>query len=105
MSRIFDALKRSETERWDGDPPNPPESVTELLQSAEGRRIQQQVETLASVVPTDTFTLRSAPTLRPAPSSDARLVCLTDSGSLGAEKFRVLGLRLRHLRDKRKLKR
>jgi len=30
---------------------------------------------------------------------------LTDPGSLGAEKFRVLGLRLRNLRDKRKLKR
>jgi capsular exopolysaccharide synthesis family protein len=32
-------------------------------------------------------------------------VCLTDPGSLGAEKFRVLGLRLRNLRDKRKLRR
>jgi capsular exopolysaccharide synthesis family protein len=32
-------------------------------------------------------------------------VCLTDPGSLGAEKFRVLGLRLRNLRDQRKLKR
>ena len=32
-------------------------------------------------------------------------MCLTEPGSLGAEKFRVLGLRLRNLRDKRKLKR
>jgi capsular exopolysaccharide synthesis family protein len=36
---------------------------------------------------------------------DSRLVCLTDQGSLAAEKFRVLGLKLRNLRDKRKLKR
>lgn len=32
-------------------------------------------------------------------------MCVTDQGSLGAETFRVLGLRLRHLREKRKLKR
>ena len=36
---------------------------------------------------------------------DSRLVCLTDQGSLAAEKFRVLGLKLRNLRDQRKLKR
>jgi capsular exopolysaccharide synthesis family protein len=41
----------------------------------------------------------------PTPASDARLVCLTDQGSLAAEKFRVLGLRLRNLREKRQLKR
>jgi capsular exopolysaccharide synthesis family protein len=36
---------------------------------------------------------------------DSRLVCLTDQGSLAAEKFRVLGLKLRNLRDRRKLQR
>jgi capsular exopolysaccharide synthesis family protein len=41
----------------------------------------------------------------PAPASDSRLICLTDQGGLAAEKFRVLGLKLRHLREKRKLKR
>ena len=106
MSRIFDALKRSETERWGSDLLTPPESVTELLQAAEGRRIQQQVETLTTPPePLEAFGLGSAPVLRPAPAPDARLVCLTDPGSLGAEKFRVLGLRLRNLREKRKLKR
>ena len=47
MSRIFDALKRSEAERWGGEMPTPPESVTELLEAAEGRR-RPQVETLTS---------------------------------------------------------
>ena len=32
-------------------------------------------------------------------------MCLTDQGGLAAEKFRVLGLKLRHLRERRKLKR
>src|SRR6266404_5977413 len=104
MSRIFDALKRSEAERWGGELLTPPESVTELLQAAEGRQVQR-VETFASSRPVETLALGSAPVLRPAPGPDARLVCLTDPGSLGAEKFRVLGLRLRNLRDKRKLKR
>jgi len=106
MSRIFDALKRSESERWGNDLGTPPESVTELLQAAEGRRIQQQIETLVPpATGVEAFAFGSAPTLRPAPSPEARLVCLTDPGSMGAEKFRVLGLRLRHLRDKRKLRR
>jgi hypothetical protein len=43
--------------------------------------------------------------LLPALPADSRLVCLTDQGGLAAEKFRVLGLKLRHLREQRKLKR
>src|SRR5882672_12665229 len=104
MSRIFDALKRSEAERWSGDPLQLPETVTELLQAAEGRRGLPR-ETDASSTPMGLFAPGASPILRPAPAPDARLVCLTDPGSLGAEKFRVLGLRLRNLRDQRKLKR
>jgi capsular exopolysaccharide synthesis family protein len=43
--------------------------------------------------------------LVPALAADSRLVCLTDQGGLAAEKFRVLGLKLRNLRERRKLKR
>src|SRR6266404_1177121 len=104
MSRIFDALKRSEAERWSGDPLQLPETVTELLQAAEERRgVPRDSE--SSPTPMGLFVPGAAPVLRPAPTPDARLVCLTDPGSLGAEKFRVLGLRLRNLREKRKLKR
>jgi len=106
MSRIFDALKRSEAERWGGELLTPPESVTELLQAAEGRHKEQHAEQVDALVPpalVSTF-VSSAPVLRPAPAPESRLVCLTDPGSLGAEKFRVLGLRLRTLREKRKLK-
>jgi capsular exopolysaccharide synthesis family protein len=35
---------------------------------------------------------------------ESRLVCLTDQASLGAEKFRFLGVRLRQLKQSRKLK-
>lgn len=96
MSRIFEALQRSEEERSGTEFLRPAESVADLLQSAE------------PVTPRETdtaATFSAAPVLCPTPSADARLVCLTDQGSLGAEKFRVLGLRLRHLREKRKLRR
>jgi hypothetical protein len=72
MSRIFDALKRSEAERWGNDLLAPPESVTELLEAAEGRRIPS-VETVATVgtmlppASTESFTLEGLPTMRPAP--------------------------------------
>ncbi|HWZ81740.1 MAG TPA: CpsD/CapB family tyrosine-protein kinase [Terriglobales bacterium] len=109
MSRIFDALKRSETERWGNDLLTPPESVTELLEAAEGRRMRSSESLASSLLATAelpaAFSLDSLPVMRPAPLPDARLVCLSDPGSLGAEKFRVLGLRLRNLRDQRKLRR
>jgi hypothetical protein len=56
MSRIFDALKRSEAERWGGELLTPPESVTELLEAAEGRRIRE-VETLTMHETMETFVL------------------------------------------------
>jgi len=104
MSRIFDALKRSEAERWGDDLLNPPESIADLLQSAERRQVVQ-AGVLAEPPAIEPLGLGAGPVLRPAPTPEARLVCLTDPGSLGAEKFRVLGLRLRNLREKRKLKR
>jgi len=46
-----------------------------------------------------------ATVLHPTLAPDAHLVCLTEQDSPGAEKFRVLGLHLQNLREKRKLKR
>jgi len=43
--------------------------------------------------------------LSPVVPPESKLVCLSDQGGLAAEKFRVLGLKLRHLRERRKLKR
>ncbi|MGB9233847.1 MAG: CpsD/CapB family tyrosine-protein kinase, partial [Terriglobales bacterium] len=47
----------------------------------------------------------AAKVLVPKLAYDSRLICLSDQGSLAAEQFRVLGLKLRHLRERRKLKR
>jgi len=107
MSYIFEALQRAEAERSGGSAPTNADSVADLLQKAEqGIDRKQAVDDSPTAGRSESpgmFT--SARVLLPALSADARLVCLTDQGSMAAEKFRVLGLKLRHLREKRKLKR
>ena len=109
MSHIFDALQRAEAERSGGNVSAVPDSVTELVERASTKEIDQAdfagilKREATEVVETDL--LSATKVVIPTPSSNARLVCLTDQGSLAAEKFRVLGLRLRNLREKRHLKR
>jgi capsular exopolysaccharide synthesis family protein len=109
MSYIFEALQRAEAERSGGSLPKNADSVADLLQKVEEEieRKQSRSELPPAAKPesprADSFA--SAKVLLPAPAADSRLVCLTDQGSLAAEKFRVLGLKLRHLRERRKLKR
>jgi len=114
MSYIFEALQRAEAERTGGTAPVQAESVADLLQELD--RVQDKPERTEAVPP-----LPTAPALEqgragtemfaqsriivPKLASDARLVCMTDQGSAAAEQFRVLGLKLRHLRERRKLKR
>ena len=120
MSYIFEALQRAEAERSGGSLPKDADSVAELLQ-----KVEQEIDrnsSLAELPPASVplaelplvaagarihavGTFAAAKVLLPVLSADARLVCLTDQGSMAAEKFRVLGLKLRHMRDRRKLKR
>jgi capsular exopolysaccharide synthesis family protein len=114
MSYIYEALQRAEQERSGGTVPKDADSVAELLQGVEQEIERKQslsefptVGPLPSpkVEPRATHSFLPTKTLLPAPPADARLVCLSDQGALAAEKFRVLGLKLRHLRERRKLKR
>ncbi len=113
MSYIFEALQRAEAERSGGSLPTNGDSVAELLQKVEQEIDRKQ--SLAELPPAELPVVKaespkaasfgSAKALLPAPAAYGRLVCLTDQGGMAAEKFRVLGLKLRHLREKRKLKR
>jgi len=113
MSYIYEALQRAEAERSGGSVPTDADSVADLLQKVE-QEIDRKLavselppaelpRAKTEVSNTDAFA--SAKVLLPTPAAYGRLVCLTDQGSLAAEKFRVLGLKLRHLREHRKLKR
>jgi capsular exopolysaccharide synthesis family protein len=113
MSYIFEALQRAEAERSGGSVAGNVNSVADLLQA-----VEQEIERKQSLAELPRPELRSgeplaskldsfaaAKVLTPSLPLDARLVCLTDQGALAAEKFRVLGLKLRHMRERRKLKR
>jgi capsular exopolysaccharide synthesis family protein len=109
MSNIFEALQRAEAERSGGSLPKNADSVADLLQGVE-QEIQRrqpfsELPPAARPESPEEETFASAKVLLPALPADSRLVCLTDQGGMAAEKFRVLGLKLRHLRERRKLKR
>ncbi|MGB6632068.1 MAG: CpsD/CapB family tyrosine-protein kinase [Terriglobales bacterium] len=114
MSYIFEALQRAEAERSGETLPKNADSVADLLQGVEQEIARKQSlselppSELPSMVPSESpksNPFAAAKVLTPALRADSRLVCLSDQGGLAAEKFRVLGLKLRHLRELRKLRR
>src|ERR1700730_13148264 len=98
MSRIFDALQRSTSDGESYDFPLISSLAAEVPQAAElTDAMEEQAKDIAA-----TETAQFLP-LTISPSSNSRLVCLTDQASLGAEKFRFLGVRLRQLKQTRAL--
>ncbi len=88
-----------------------PVSATELLQAAEQRMHETAVGTqqpTASSDPTPAASpfgdLERCPVLQVSIPQDTRLVVVGKEESLGAEKFRFLAVRLRHLRQSRPLR-
>jgi capsular exopolysaccharide synthesis family protein len=88
MSKIFQALQRSVSERTGSSFAEVSSVATELLQETVGRSCVEQCASLA-----------------PTPLPESRAVAINDPAAMGSEKFRVLAVRLRHLRLRRELKR
>jgi capsular exopolysaccharide synthesis family protein len=98
MSRIFDALQRSQSEGQSFDFPLVSPMAMPSLAIAEPP---------APKVEPEEFVPSAVPQFKSAVIStlpDSRLVAMTDQATLGAEKFRFLGVRLRQLRQSRPLK-
>ena len=95
MSRLFEALQRSEPEgfRFDFVPPeavvNQPPKNSESPPQNGG---------------TDTHEFWTFPSVPVSVPSDSRLVSISENESLGAEKFRYLAVRLRQIQQARPLK-
>lgn len=110
MSRIFDALQRSESETGNGE--STFSVATELLRAAEekmrlGNTIEERpvrVESVETAQPASSDFLERCPVLPVFIPQESRLVAVGKEGSLGAEKFRFLAVRLRQLRQSRPLK-
>ncbi len=100
MSQIFDALRRTETDRSGIEL----SAAKELLEVVE--RNVGQSPTSSGHQKTDTApdSYRQFQTARVLLSPENKLVSITDAESLAAEKFRFLGIRLRYLQQKRPLK-
>ena len=113
MSNIFDALQRAEAESAGAGGLNL-SLATELLRSAELKMresalvLEQQPKIDAfdanPPAPTSPDGLDGCPVLPISIPEESRLVAVAEEGSLGAEKFRFLAVRLRHLRQNRALK-
>jgi receptor protein-tyrosine kinase len=92
MSRVYEALRQSEIEK--GGTPTLLDPDTFL--SAAG--VPEKVIEPASGIAWDDIK-----SLLPAVREESRVVTLTESNGLGAEKFRLLRARLRNLRERRQL--
>lgn len=122
MSHIFDALQRSEFEQ-SGSETTASAVATELLQAAERKAMFERGVTVEQVAPAAPPIPMDLPafdepmsagtidqfnqfqSLRVLVPPQSKLVVLTDTHSLAAEKFRFLGVRLRQLKQSRNLKR
>jgi capsular exopolysaccharide synthesis family protein len=113
MSNIFDALQRAEAESA-GAGHLDLSLATELLRSAELKMresalVVEQQPKIDSFdanppAPTSPDGVDGCPVLPVCIREESRMVAVAEEGSLGAEKFRFLAVRLRHLRQNRPLK-
>jgi protein-tyrosine kinase len=111
MSNIFDALQRAELENSGSEGPTLA-LASELLQAAE-QKLRDSAAIVEQPANRDAFDtdpaapledLEHYPVLPVSLREDSRLVSVGKEGSLGAEKFRFLAVRLRQLRHSRALK-
>ncbi len=114
MSRIFDALQRSQ-----GDSPTPrattpnqsvpPEALASAMDNASALNSPESAAAHATAaaaqVPADWLSVPSERVLHPNPTPEQRIVTLSDPNGPAADMFRVLATRLAHMKDKRPLSR
>jgi capsular exopolysaccharide synthesis family protein len=106
MSRIFDALQRSEGEgpiprATTPNQPVPPEGLPGADASPEAAAAHAAATAVQA--PPDWLSVPPERVLHPEPTPEQRIVTLTDNNGPGAEMFRVLSTRLAHMKDKRSL--
>jgi capsular exopolysaccharide synthesis family protein len=124
MSHIFDALQRSEAEQSGTESPLAESTfpvATDLLELAERKRRtkggsvtdrqmarqeldRRDIDGQESYRQEPPTVIDQFPSLPVSIPPDSRLVSVGEEESLGAEKFRFLAVRLRHLRQSRPLK-
>jgi len=95
MSRVYEALRESELEKG---------TALGLLDPDVFLSTAVQTQPISSQVINGTMDWDQITSLYPAIGNDSRVVTLTDDNGLGAEKFRLLRARVRHLRERQTLR-
>jgi capsular exopolysaccharide synthesis family protein len=103
MSRIFEALQQSESERTGSELPPSTVLATELLRAAEDRTVTTGGGASTERGSFERESFEHCQSLRCCLPPDSVLTSVTSRWSLAAEKFRFLGLQLRQLRRQRSL--
>src|SRR5882672_11945806 len=99
MSRLFEALQKSEGDSVSFDF----SETAELTPAALASLVEPEVTPLADMLkaaepgPETVVDFGQFQSLRIAVNQESRVITVTDKESLGAEKFRFLGVRLRQL--------
>ena len=106
MSRLFEALRRSEPETFGFDFALPEPPVSELLKAAEVETLKPTEAEAPNSAETQMPEFGQFPSLPVSLPPGSRLVSLSgrEESSLGAEKFRFLAVRLRQIRRGRDFK-
>lgn len=113
MSRIFDALQRSQGDDSQPRPAMPVQPVTPEILAATAEQSATEAPAPHVAVPGatvahsdgDWLSVPPERILHPRPTPEQRVITLTNHNSQGAEMFRVLSTRLAHMKDKRQLSR
>jgi capsular exopolysaccharide synthesis family protein len=102
MSRVFEALQRSQGESPD---PNTSPLVPDQPEAATAVAVESPASTFATAEPAGASWLNvpADRILHPVPTPEQRLVAMSEPDGTGAEMFRVLATRLAHMRHKRNL--
>lgn len=88
MSQVFEALQRSNAKKEGSAPAGIADANPAVFMDLDS----------------ETTNLNQVPSLTISAAPERRLIALSENRSLGAEKIRILGARLRHLRQQRPLK-
>jgi capsular exopolysaccharide synthesis family protein len=106
MSRVYEALQRSQGEKPDPSASplvaDQPEAAADVA-AAVAEEVSGVSPAPAELADGSWLNVPAERVLHPTPTPEQRLVTMTDPDSTGAEMFRVLATRLAHMRRKRNL--
>ena len=98
MSRVYEALQKSQGEPASASPLVPDQSEMGAVATAVAG-----TPVMAAEAPAQSLSVPPDRVLHPVPTPEQRLVALSDPDGRGAEMFRVLATRLAHMQNKRNL--